>query len=140
MKKICKWCKCEFEAKQNSVQYCSHRCAMMAQRKHCFLKHEAQAKELGVTIEEVERLTSQGLLYAVLESKRRGIPVKEAVRRCRAEKRKKRLKRVSVSEVNPKVRRIWIHRPKTYAEILRENRESPLTAGWRGQVVMGGWI
>lgn len=137
MTKICEWCKCDFETQKKSTRFCSGECAAMAHRKHCFLKREAWAKELGVTIEEVERLTRSGLIKHALEAKRLGLSIEEEVRRSRAEKRKGRRKRVSVSEVDPKYC-VWIHRPKTYAEIARENRARKVVSGWRGAPVMGG--
>lgn len=137
MTKICEYCKCEFETKHRETRYCSGECAAMAHRKHCFLRREAQAKELGITIEEVERLTRSGLLKHALEAKRMGLSIEEEVKRSRAEKRKGRRKRISVSEVDPKYC-VWIHRPKTYAEIRAANRKHPIAAGWRGSPVMGG--
>ena len=136
MTKICEWCKCEFQTKHRETRYCSGECAAMAHRKHCFLRREAQAKELGITIEEVESLTRSGLIKHALEAKRLGLSIEEEVRRSRAEKRKGRRKRVSVSEVDPKYC-VWIHRPKTYKEIQAENRRRPIVSGWRGAPVMG---
>ena len=150
MTKICEYCKCEFEAKKKSVKFCSGECAAMAHRKHCFLRREAQAKELGVTIEEVESLTRRGLIKYALEAKRLGIPIEEARRRKSAERyaKTKELAAAAGMGIKEYIKRFGMarkrrdlkRRPKTYAEIKRENRARKIVAGWRGQIVMGGWV
>ena len=60
MKKICEWCKCEFEAKHGKARYCSGECAAMARRKRNFEKREAKAKELGITVDELGKLIKRG--------------------------------------------------------------------------------
>ena len=148
MTKICEWCKCEFETKHGKARFCSNECAAMAHRKHCFLKREALAKELGVTIEEVERLTRQGWIKYALEAKRLGITIEEAKRRERAARYAKTKALASAAGMGVKEyrklygmarkRRDPKRRPKTYAEILAENRRRPIVSGWRGAPVMGG--
>ena len=149
MTKICQWCKCEFETKSHkNVRYCSLQCGVMARRKLNFEKREAKAKELGVTIEEFERLTRKGLIKHALEAKRLGIPIEEARRRESAARyaETKALAAafgISVKEYikcfgKARKQRDLKRRPKTYAEIKAANRRRPLVSGWRGTPVMGG--
>ncbi len=148
MKKICEWCKCEFETQHGKAQYCSGECAAMAHRKHCFLKREAKAKELGVTIEEVERLTRSGLLKHALEAKRLGLTIEEVKRRKKAEwyAKKKALAEAAGMGVKEYIRIFGRHvtrkddkrSPKSYAQIRAHNKAHPIAAGWRGAPVMGG--
>lgn len=148
MTKICEWCKCEFEAKHGKARYCSAECAAMAHRKHCFLRREAQAKELGITIEEVESLTRRGFIKYALEAKRLGIPIEEARRRKSAARyaETKALAAAAGMSINEYIKSFGMarkrrdpnRRPKTYAEILAANRKHPIAAGWRGSPVMGG--
>ena len=148
MNKICEWCKCEFETKHGETRFCSHECATMAHRKHCFLKREAWAKELGVTIEEVESMTRRGLIKYALEAKKQGISIEEATRRERAARYAKTKALASAAGMGVKEyrklygmarkRRDPNRRPKTYAEIKRENRARKVASGWRGAPVMGG--
>lgn len=148
MTKICEYCKCEFETKKKSTKFCSRECAAMAHRKHCFLRREAQAKELGITIEEVESLTSQGLIKYALEAKRRGLPIEKARSLREAPRYAKTKALASAAGMSIKAyiksfgmarkRRDPKRRPKTYAEIQRENRARKVVAGWRGSPVMGG--
>ena len=74
MTKICEWCKCEFETKHGKARYCSNECAGMAHRKRCFLKREAKAKELGVTIEELEKMIKRGRVGITNYPKRQKFP------------------------------------------------------------------
>lgn len=60
MTKICKYCKCEFETKHGEVRFCSVQCAGMARRKRNFEKREARAKELGITVDELVKMTKRG--------------------------------------------------------------------------------
>ena len=148
MKKICEWCKCEFETTHGKARYCSNECAAMANQKHCFLRREAQAKELGVTIEEVESLTRRGLLKYAFEAKRLGIPIEEVRRLKNAERYAKTKALAAAAGMGIKEyikifgsaskRRYPKRRPKTYAEIRAANRKHPIAAGWRGSPVMGG--
>ena len=148
MTKICEWCKCEFETKHGKTRYCSGECAAMAHRKHCFLRREAQAKELGITIEEVESLTRSGLLKHALEAKRLGLPIKKAVSLREAPRYAKikalaaaagiGIKEYIKSFSMARKRRDPNRRPKTYAEIQAANRKHPIASGWRGSPVMGG--
>ena len=141
MTKICEWCKCEFETKHGKSRFCSNECAAMAHRKHCFLRREAQAKELGITIEEVESLTRSGLLKHALEAKRLGIPIEEARRRKSAERyaKTKALADAAGMSIREYIkcygtaskRRDLKRRPKTYAEIRAYNKAHPLVDGWR---------
>ena len=150
MTKICEWCKCEFETKHGKARFCSNECSAMAHRKHCFLRSEAQANELGVTIEEVERLTRRGLIKHALEAKRLGIPIEEEIRRKRAESYAKTKALAAAAGMGIKAyiacygtarkRRDLKRRPKTYAEIRAHNKAHPLVSGWRGAPVMGGWV
>ena len=101
MKKSCEWCKCEFETYKRSKRYCSHACAMMAVRKRTFEQHEAKAQEMGITLDELEKLI-------------RG-------RKLKLTDRKKRTRDTYK----------YTHRPKTYAEIRAYNAAHPLKLGWR---------
>ena len=56
MKKICEWCKCEFNAKRAAARFCSRKCDGMARRKATFEHREAKAKALGITVEELARM------------------------------------------------------------------------------------
>ena len=148
MTKICEWCKCEFETKHGKSRFCSNECAAMAHRKHCFLKREAQAKELGITIEEVERLTRRGLVKYAFEAKRLGLPIEKAKSLADAQRYAKikalaaaagmSIKKYIKSFGTARKRRDPNRRPKTYAEIRAANRKHPIAAGWRGSPVMGG--
>ena len=61
MKKICEWCKCEFQTLHgNRAKYCSMACSGMARRKLNFLRREAKAKELGITVDELKRRIKRG--------------------------------------------------------------------------------
>lgn len=152
MTKICEWCKCEFDTgrKGKKPRYCSGECARMALRKDCFLKREAWAKELGVTIEEVESLTRRGLIKYALEAKRLGIPIKNAVslRESPRYAETKALAAAAGMSIKKYIkcfgmarkRRDLKRRPKTYAEIRAANRKHPIASGWRGAPVMEGWV
>lgn len=93
----CEWCKTEFSSGQANRRYCSRDCARMARRAETFHKREAEAKELGMSLEEYAAYRRR--LY------------NEAPRR----------------------------KSKSYAQIKRANRARRVEAGWRGQVVLGGW-
>lgn len=93
----CQWCKTEFNDGHSNRRYCSRDCARMARRAETFHKNEAEAKALGMSLEEYAAYRRR--LY------------KESPRR----------------------------KSKSYAQIKRANRARRVKAGWRGQVVLGGW-
>ncbi len=141
MTKICEYCKCEFNTWKSKTRYCSAECAAMAHRKHCFLRREAQAKELGITIEEVGSLTRSGMLKHALEAKRLGIPIEEARSRKSAARYAETKALAAAAGMGVKEyiksfgmarkRRDLKRRPKTYAEIRAYNKAHPLVCGWR---------
>ena len=141
MTKICEYCKCEYNTWKSKTRYCSPQCYRMANRKLLFLRREAQAKELGVTIEEVESLTRRGLIKTALEAKRLGLPIEEAVRR-KYEARYAETKALAADAgmgVKAYIKRFGMarerwdrkRRPKTYSEICAYNKAHPLVDGWR---------
>jgi hypothetical protein len=113
----------------------------MAHRKHCFLRREAQAKELGITIEEVERLTRRGLLKYAFEAKRLVLPIEKAKSLADAPRyaKTKALAAAAGMGVREYIKRCGMarkrrdpkRRPKTYAEIRSYNKAHPLVDGWR---------
>ena len=60
MTKICEYCKCVFDTTRRDARYCSIQCSGMALRKRNFLKREARARELGITVEELIRRIKRG--------------------------------------------------------------------------------
>jgi len=58
-----------------------------------------------------------------------GITVEELIKRTKRG-------RIGLRDSQPKR---YGHRPKSYREIVAANRKHPIAAGWRGQMVMGGW-
>lgn len=148
MTKICKYCKCEFEAKHGKARYCSGECAAMAHRKHSFLKREAKAKEYGLSLDEIEDIFRRGYGRYLPEAKRLGITIWEMIKRVRAERHAITKAKDADCGMGVKeyIRIFGRHftrndgkrRPKTYAEIRAANRKHPIAAGWRGSPVMGG--
>ena len=143
MKKICEWCKCEFETGRQGKKprYCSLKCRSTAHRKHMYEKREAKAKEYGLSLDELEDIIRHGGTRYLPEAKRLGITVWEVMKRVSAE-------RLAITKakaadcgmgVNEYIRIFGRHvtrkdgkrRPKTYAEICAYNKAHPLVDGWR---------
>ena len=56
MKKICQYCKTEFETSKNAQRYCSPECRRMSLRRARFRYEEKLAARLGVTLEDLHRM------------------------------------------------------------------------------------
>lgn len=56
MKKICQYCKTEFETSKNAQRYCSPECKAMFLRRARFREEEKRAARLGVSLEDLHRI------------------------------------------------------------------------------------
>lgn len=60
MTKIFQYCKCEFSDTHTVRRYCSKKCSGMAKSKRNQELREAKAKELGITVDELVKMTKRG--------------------------------------------------------------------------------
>ena len=98
----------------------------------CWAQFETTHKEVRFCSKECA-----GMAHRKLNQEKREAKAKELG--VTLEELAKMMRRGRVGLSNQPKHYKYKNRPKTYKQIRAANRAHPIVAGWRGQIVMGGW-